>query len=111
VTFSVFLRKPQTFPNNPLVLIVSCSEQVFQGHDRFFSFSAEYLENRGIAPNVASFIGTATPRICFIGHEYRAPMPKRGFLCPVITLHRHSTFESGTFLPAMRPGASRRVFA
>ena len=33
----------------------------------------EYLERRGIAPNVASFIGTATPRWYVIGHEDRAP--------------------------------------
>lgn len=35
----------------------------------------EYLERRGISPNVASFIGTATPRQYVIGHEDRAPTP------------------------------------
>jgi len=37
---------------------------------------AEYLEHlveRGISPNVASFIGTATPREYVIGHEDREP--------------------------------------
>lgn len=33
----------------------------------------EYLEQRGISPNVASFIGAATPRRYVIGHEDRAP--------------------------------------
>ena len=35
----------------------------------------EYLERRGISPNVASFIGTATPRRYVIGHEDRPPTP------------------------------------
>ena len=35
----------------------------------------EYLEQRGIAPNVASFIGAATPRTYVIGHEDRDPTP------------------------------------
>lgn len=33
----------------------------------------EYLERRGISPNVASFIGAATPRNYVIGQEDRAP--------------------------------------
>ncbi|MBW2495065.1 MAG: D-aminoacylase [Deltaproteobacteria bacterium] len=33
----------------------------------------EYLERRGISPNVASFIGAATPRRYVIGHEDREP--------------------------------------
>jgi N-acyl-D-amino-acid deacylase len=33
----------------------------------------EYLEQRGVSPNVASFIGAATPREYVIGHEDRAP--------------------------------------
>ena len=33
----------------------------------------EYLERRGISPNVASFIGAATPRIHVIGWEDRDP--------------------------------------
>jgi len=33
----------------------------------------EYLEQRGISPNVASFIGAATPRTYVIGHEDRDP--------------------------------------
>ena len=33
----------------------------------------EFLERRGVAPNVASFIGAATPRWHVIGHEDRAP--------------------------------------
>lgn len=33
----------------------------------------EYLEARGISPNVASFIGAATPRQYVIGHEDREP--------------------------------------
>lgn len=33
----------------------------------------EYLERRGISPNVASFIGAATPRNHVIGHEDREP--------------------------------------
>ena len=36
----------------------------------------EYLENRGVSPNVASFIGAATPRTYVIGHEDRAPTPE-----------------------------------
>ena len=35
----------------------------------------EYLERRGISPNVASFIGAATPRKYVIGQEDRAPTP------------------------------------
>jgi N-acyl-D-amino-acid deacylase len=33
----------------------------------------EYLEKRGISPNVASFIGAATPRIYVIGYDDRPP--------------------------------------
>jgi N-acyl-D-amino-acid deacylase len=33
----------------------------------------QYLERRGVSPNVASFIGSATPRIYIIGQEDRAP--------------------------------------
>ena len=33
----------------------------------------EFLERRGISPNVASFIGAATPRQYVIGHEDREP--------------------------------------
>jgi N-acyl-D-amino-acid deacylase len=33
----------------------------------------EYLEQRGISPNVASFIGAATPREYVLGHEDRPP--------------------------------------
>ena len=36
----------------------------------------EFLERRGIAPNVASFIGAATPRWYVIGHEDRVPTPE-----------------------------------
>jgi N-acyl-D-amino-acid deacylase len=32
-----------------------------------------YLEERGVSPNVASFIGSATPREYVIGHEDRPP--------------------------------------
>ncbi len=32
-----------------------------------------YLEKRGVSPNVASFIGAATPRIHVIGHDDRPP--------------------------------------
>ena len=35
----------------------------------------EFLERRGISPNVASFIGAATPREYVIGHEDRPPTP------------------------------------
>lgn len=33
----------------------------------------EYLENRGVSPNVASFIGAATPRVHVLGFANRAP--------------------------------------
>jgi N-acyl-D-amino-acid deacylase len=33
----------------------------------------QYLEKRGISPNVASFIGAATPRIHVIGYDDRPP--------------------------------------
>ncbi len=36
----------------------------------------EFLEQRGISPNVASFIGSATPRQYVISHEDRAPTPE-----------------------------------
>jgi len=36
----------------------------------------EYLEHRGISPNVASFIGSGTPRQYVIGHEDRPPTPE-----------------------------------
>lgn len=36
----------------------------------------EYLENRGVSPNVASFIGAATPRINVLGFADRAPSPQ-----------------------------------
>jgi N-acyl-D-amino-acid deacylase len=35
----------------------------------------EFLERRGISPNVASFIGTATPRKYVIGDDDRPPTP------------------------------------
>ncbi|MCX6226526.1 MAG: D-aminoacylase [Bacteroidia bacterium] len=33
----------------------------------------EFLEKRGVSPNIASFIGASTPRIYTIGYEDRAP--------------------------------------
>jgi len=36
----------------------------------------EFLEKRGISPNVASFIGAATPRNYVLGHEDREPTPE-----------------------------------
>ncbi len=33
----------------------------------------QYLEDRGVSPNIASFIGAATPRTYVIGHEDRPP--------------------------------------
>ena len=36
----------------------------------------EFLEKRGVSPNVASFIGAATPREYVIGHEDRPPTPE-----------------------------------
>jgi N-acyl-D-amino-acid deacylase len=36
----------------------------------------EFLEQRGVSTNVASFIGAATPREYVIGHEDRAPTPE-----------------------------------
>ena len=35
----------------------------------------EFLERRGVSPNVASFIGAETPRRYVIGHEDRPPTP------------------------------------
>ncbi len=35
----------------------------------------EFLERRGVSPNIASFIGSATPRTYVIGHEDREPTP------------------------------------
>jgi len=35
-----------------------------------------YLEKRGVSPNVASFIGAATPRIHVIGYDDRPPTPE-----------------------------------
>lgn len=35
-----------------------------------------YIEHRGVSPNVASFIGAATPRTYVIGHEDRPPTPE-----------------------------------
>lgn len=36
----------------------------------------EFLEQRGVSPNVASFIGAATPRLFVIGYEDRDPTPE-----------------------------------
>jgi len=36
----------------------------------------EFLERRGVSPNVASFIGSATPRTYVIGYEDRPPTPE-----------------------------------
>ena len=36
----------------------------------------EHLAKRGVSPNVASFIGAATPRIHVIGYQDRAPTPQ-----------------------------------
>ncbi len=36
----------------------------------------QFLENRGVTPNVASFIGAATPRESVIGHEDRPATPE-----------------------------------
>ena len=35
----------------------------------------EFLETKGVSPNIASFIGTATPRIYMIGYDNRLPDP------------------------------------
>lgn len=34
-----------------------------------------FLERRGVSPNVASFLGAATPRVYVIGRDNRAPTP------------------------------------
>ena len=51
----------------------------------------EFLERRGVSPNVASFIGTANPRAYVIGHEDRAPtaeeLDQRRDLVPVSYTH------------------------
>ena len=36
----------------------------------------EFLETKGISPNVCSYIGAATPRVSVIGYEDRAPSPE-----------------------------------
>jgi len=36
----------------------------------------EFLEEKGVSPNVASFIGAATPRINVLGFDDRAPEPQ-----------------------------------
>jgi N-acyl-D-amino-acid deacylase len=36
----------------------------------------EFLDRRGVSPNVTSFIGAATPRIHVIGYEDRPPTPE-----------------------------------
>ena len=36
----------------------------------------EFLERRGVSPNVASFIGAATPRKYVIGYDDREPTPE-----------------------------------
>lgn len=36
----------------------------------------EYLEGRGVSPNVASFIGATTPRVHVIGHQDRQATPQ-----------------------------------
>jgi N-acyl-D-amino-acid deacylase len=36
----------------------------------------QYLERRGVSPNVASFLGAATPRIYVIGYDDRPPTPE-----------------------------------
>lgn len=36
----------------------------------------QYLEKRGVSPNVASFIGAATPRVYVLGEEDRDPTPE-----------------------------------
>lgn len=36
----------------------------------------EYLEQRGVSPNVASFLGAATPRTYVIGHDDRPATPE-----------------------------------
>jgi len=36
----------------------------------------DFLENKGVSPNVASFIGAATPRVYVVGEDDRAPTPE-----------------------------------
>jgi N-acyl-D-amino-acid deacylase len=36
-----------------------------------------FLEKRGVAPNVASFIGAANPRMCVVGLEDKDPTPEQ----------------------------------
>lgn len=36
----------------------------------------EFLENKGVSPNVASFIGATTARVSVLGYENRAPTPE-----------------------------------
>ena len=43
---------------------------------RTFGEYLEYLEARGVSPNIASYLGAATPREYVIGHEDRAPTPE-----------------------------------
>ncbi len=69
----------------------------------------EFLERRGISPNVASFIGAATPRKYVIGYEDREPTP--GELDEMRALVREA-MEDGALgvasSPCATPIASRK---
>jgi N-acyl-D-aspartate/D-glutamate deacylase len=65
-------------PLNDAMKAEMADSQVDTRYDIEWTTLAEYvefLERRGISPNVASFIGAATPREYVIGHDDRPPTP------------------------------------
>ncbi len=76
VTLEIMGEGHSMGPLNDDMKAAMASQQGDIRYDVEWTTLAEYLgflEQRGISPNVASFIGTATPREYVIGHEDRAP--------------------------------------
>jgi N-acyl-D-amino-acid deacylase len=79
VTLEVF---GEGWSMGPLNEEMKAEEEASQGDIKFeiewttLDEYLEYLENRGISTNVASFVGATTVRIHVLGYEDRAPTPE-----------------------------------
>jgi len=54
----------------------------------------DWLQHRGVTPNVGSFIGAATPRVYVLGRENRGPSPAE--LQQMLTVTRKA-MDDGAF--------------
>ena len=78
VTLEIFGEGESMGPLNEKMRAEQQREQADIKYDATWHTLAEGLETlarRGVSPNIASFIGAATPRVFVLGRANRAPSP------------------------------------